>query len=194
VFPPMRFDFHRCEFEAVHEAPEKLAVAGSDHDLSWAELAAAVARFEELFRRLAIPPGHPVLLRGHKEAHFPAAMLAAVRLGLPYVPIDVLVPPARVARIRQITGSQVAVHLCPNDIALDTPIAIDGRLIEAQRLASISYDSANRFWFPDDPVFYIMFTSGSTASRRVCRLPAARSRAFWAGWSTTTASSRPTGS
>lgn len=88
--------------------------------------------------------GSPLAILGHKEPEMLIAFLGAVKAGHPYVPIDSVIPPQRVARIVATAGCQVT--LTPESIA-----ARSGHIAPApdRRLAAA------------DP-YYIMFTSGST--------------------------------
>ena len=157
----MRFVFYTNNFDEASVKPAKLAIAGSDGDLSWGELQQVVEKYCELFAQLNIPKGHPVILRGHKEAYFMAAMLAAVKCEIPYIPLDNIVPFERVKKIKEITGSQVLIYFGEKNIDLDLAIEINGEL-NVKKNASPKYSDENIFWFPEDPLFYIMFTSGST--------------------------------
>jgi D-alanine--poly(phosphoribitol) ligase subunit 1 len=86
----------------------------------------------------------PVAVVGHKEPDVLVAMVAATKVGRPYVPIDSVLPAARIARIVDVAGC--ATTLIPETIA---------------QLAEGSARPPARTLAPDDP-YYIMFTSGST--------------------------------
>jgi D-alanine--poly(phosphoribitol) ligase subunit 1 len=157
----MRFNFYANGFTEGEQASSKLAVAGSDRDLSWAQLRQEAERLCRIFTELKIPKGHPVILRGHKEAGFMAAILACVSCELPYVPLDTIVPLERVKKIKALTGSQVLIRFGERGDDPAFPIELDGKF-DVQKKAGAEFGSQNTFWFPGDPLVYIIFTSGST--------------------------------
>ena len=58
-----------------------------------------------------VPPGTPVALYGHKEPAMLVGFVGAMRAGVPYIPLDVEIPPARVQRVRDLAGVQVLLTL-----------------------------------------------------------------------------------
>jgi len=95
----MYFDLTTFSFESCTRAPESLAVAAADRDLSWAQLAAQAGQWVERARAAGLGPDLPVVIRGHKEASFFVGMVGALMLGAPFVPIDTIYPQARMDRI-----------------------------------------------------------------------------------------------
>lgn len=157
----MKFDLFMNSFDDSVVASHKLAVAGSDRDLNWIELQQAVEKLCNVFVSLDIPRGHPVMIRGHKESFFIAAMIASIKCQIPYIPLDTIVPMERVKKIKEISGSQVLVSFGDTEAEHEFPVVIDGNF-GVKKKGKASYNSSNTFWFPKDPLFYIMFTSGST--------------------------------
>ncbi len=156
----MKYNFHHNRFEELHINPHKLAVSGSDRDISWIGLHDMVERFGELFKQAGIPCGHPVMIHGHKEALFPVAILACMHAGIPYIPIDLIYPAARIRMISQMTGSQ-AIITCGETVPMaGFPIQIDKNL-QLTRDGIPNFTDAV-YGDPLDPLRYIMFTSGST--------------------------------
>lgn len=156
----MKYDFNQqCFLELTHEA-EKPAIIGSDTTVSWQELAKQVDQLTQLFRELAIPKGHPVMIYGHKESAFPVAMLACYHADITYIPIDVVYPIERIRKIAEATGSQVLI--CTSDLQpeVDFSVVIDRHFTQTIHRTPI---------FPEietdhsaDLLQYIIFTSGST--------------------------------
>jgi len=156
----MKYNFHKNTFEEQDLHPDKIAIAGSDIDFTWHDLAAKCQQLQAIFKQLQIPIGHPVVIYGHKEAFFPVAMIACMQANIPYIPIDKIYPVDRVKKIIENTGTQILIN-CSHQ-TIDTPIAvcINHQLkIEKKQLPNYSnaiYGKAA------DPLRYIMFTSGST--------------------------------
>ena len=98
----MRFDVVAARFEDADTAPDKLALAASDRDLSWARLREEVLAMADRISTLGLPKGHPVIIRGHKEADMVVSMVACMMLDHPYIPLDLVGPEERVRRILSI--------------------------------------------------------------------------------------------
>src|SRR5206468_159162 len=101
-----------------------------------------------------IPEGHPVVVFGHKEKLFPAAALALMRAQIPFVPFDSRLPNARLVRIRRHLGSQAVINTSGSSLGF-FPLEITSEFKIEKREHP---DFAARYWFPDDPILYIIFT------------------------------------
>ena len=106
----MRFDFQSNSFTDLSVHPEKLALAGSERDLSWSMLQVEAEKLAATLSALNIPAGEPVIIYGHKEAHFAISMLACYLSRTTYTPIDQIYPADRVRRIITITGAKVLIN------------------------------------------------------------------------------------
>ncbi|HXC04356.1 MAG TPA: AMP-binding protein, partial [Bacteroidia bacterium] len=156
----MKYDFGQKQFVETALNADKLAVAGSDGDLSWAMLKQQTEELCEVLKKLQIPQGHPVLIYGHKEKFFPVAMLACIQCSLPYVPADRMYPPERIRKIIEITGSQVLIQcgeVVP-DVQIPVVIGVQG----TYQQHTMPLFEGNTYGDPSDPLQYILFTSGST--------------------------------
>lgn len=140
----MRFNFSTLEFVDVDQDTDKIAVVGSDGNFSWEELRLEVNRIRNQLLKNNIPKGHPVIIHGHKEKGFIANIVACMSLELPYIPVDVVYPPERLKLITQELNSGVL--LKSNEVIVD-----NGKLTTS-------------FYNEDDPIIYILFTSGSTGA------------------------------
>jgi D-alanine--poly(phosphoribitol) ligase subunit 1 len=156
----MKYDFKRqCFLEPENEA-EKAAVIGSDSSVSWKELNQQVDRLTQLFRELAIPKGHPVMIYGHKESAFPVAMLACYHADITYIPIDIVYPIERIRKIAEATGSQVLI--CTSELKPDVDFSVvvdhdfNPTILRTPVFPDVETDHSA------DLLQYIIFTSGST--------------------------------
>jgi D-alanine--poly(phosphoribitol) ligase subunit 1 len=158
----MKYDFEQLKFVDTDRNADKLAVAGSDVDYSWKELQDMVESLTSLFADLHIPKGHPIIIYGHKEALYPAAMLACMNAGMTYIPMDKIYPSDRIAHIIQVTGSQIVVNCSSEEWRLDSAVVINNAN-EVVRYRQPDYSgSVHRDGI--DTLQYIMFTSGSTGA------------------------------
>jgi len=157
----MRYDFRRKEFIETDITPNKLAVAGSDRDITWNELKLEVEKLSGQFNSLNIPKGHPVIIYGHKEANYMVAILACIHASIPYIPTDIIYPEERIQKIKTTTGSQVLLNVSDNMLTLDFPICFNAQLSCVKKETPDFTDRV--YGEPEkDPLQYIIFTSGST--------------------------------
>jgi D-alanine--poly(phosphoribitol) ligase subunit 1 len=170
----MRFDIVAARFEELDLAPDKLAVAGSDRDLSWSALREEVLVMAERIGQLGLPKGHPVIVRGHKEADMVVSMAACMMLDHPYIPLDLVVPEERVRRILAITGAQLAIDCSEQPLVYDvSAIAPHGQDVRRpiDPAKGVPYRA-------EDPIRYIIFTSGSTGEPKGVRITREAAGAF----------------
>ncbi|KDB06418.1 D-alanine--poly(phosphoribitol) ligase [Burkholderia sp. lig30] len=137
----MRFDFERFDFVETDQAREQAAVIDAGHTLSWGALADAVAGWTRAAEAAGLAPDVPLVITGHKEAAFLVAILGCLRLGIPFVPVDVINPPERAARIAEL------VHAAQRYDA------------QTRTFVATGFDAAA---LAEKALAYVMFTSGST--------------------------------
>jgi D-alanine--poly(phosphoribitol) ligase subunit 1 len=174
----MRFDFHKLVFTEETILPEKLVIAGSDGDLSWRELKGRSDALCRKLQSLEIPFGSPVIIYGQKEILFPVAILSCLRLGIPYVPVDRIMPQERLRKIRETTGAQILIAPGNRETDPDFPIIVQKDLtIKRNKIPEWKTIPSGK----TDPVVYIMFTSGSTGEPKgvMITLKAVRSCLDW---------------
>lgn len=137
----MRFDFEHFDFVDVQQGKQKLAVIDAAGRLTWSELMQAVEQWTQTATEHGARRDEPLLITGHKETGFLVAILGCLRLGVPFVPVDVINPRERIARIAELVHA--GVHF---DAQAGTfrETGIKPQALQEKSLA------------------YIMFTSGST--------------------------------
>ena len=79
----MKFDLESLEFIECDIERDKLAISGSDRDLTWGEFYDEVTAFKEELLSYNLPQGHPVVIYGHKEAKFIVSVVACMSLKMP---------------------------------------------------------------------------------------------------------------
>lgn len=173
----MRLNIVTGCFEQEGVAPGKPAVVGSDRTLTWAQLRAEADALARRIAALALPPGEPVLLRGHKEAAMVSAVAACITLQRPYVPLDAMVPPERVKRIRTATGASLLIDASEQPLQGVAPITWSNggeQRCAAPLMPGLVPHRA------DDPIRYVIFTSGSTGEPKGVRITREAAEAFLA--------------
>ncbi|WP_418178778.1 AMP-binding protein [Aliarcobacter lanthieri] len=139
----MRFDFKLMDFVECDKDSYKLAVCGSNKDLTWSEFKNEVDILKEKLLKYNLPKAHPIIIYGHKEVDFVISIVACMSLGFPYIPIDTIYPKDRVNKIVDIVKSSLTINTIENNIYFD------------EKNLSTTY-------FLNDQIIYIIFTSGST--------------------------------
>jgi amino acid adenylation domain-containing protein len=151
--------------EVVRAHPGAEAVAWGSERLSYAELDARADRLARRLRDAGVRPGERVGLALERSAPLVTAMLAVLKAGASYVPLDPAYPAERRAFMRRDAG--VA--------ALVVARAADARLDPGERVRVVALDEARAAVAaqPDDvpsaasfggSEAYVVYTSGSTGT------------------------------
>ncbi len=159
----------------VARAPEAVAVSCGERSWTYRELDEAANRLRALLANHGVGPGERVALLFTRSAEAIVSMLAVLKTGATYVPIDPAHPAARIefvlgdaAPIVAITTSVLADRLDGRDLLV---IDIDDPRIETQPSTAPPAPAA-------DEIAYMIYTSGTTgvpkgvavAHRNVTRL------------------------
>ena len=139
----MRFDLELLDFIECDKEFNKIAVSGSDKDLTWNEFKNEVENFKTKLLEFNLPKGHPVVIYGHKEASFIVSAVACMSLGFPYIPVDAIYPQERLNKIVNVVNSAVVINTIEDKI-------------------DFNIEKVSTEYFYEDPIIYIIFTSGST--------------------------------
>lgn len=159
-FDFMKYNFFNQTFEESNIRPEKLAVSGSDRDLSWQDLKSLALDIAAQIESLNIPKGHPIVIYGHKEVAYVAAIMACYHCCMTYIPMDSIYPEERINDIKSQTHSLVLIDCSERKHGLKFAATIyPGESIECNEALDFS---GKIFGDEKDPLQYIMFTSGST--------------------------------
>ncbi len=147
--------FHIFE-DIVRMYPDKVAIRDGARQLTYQEVyhwALTVAQ--------AIKPniiqGEPIGIALKNDAFFPIAMLAALAIGCPYVPLDISFPAARNQLISSISGLKALITT--SDIP---PISGELNTVYIDKLSYSEGDRRDLTEAAKDSIAYIIYTSGST--------------------------------
>ncbi len=143
----------------VARAPEAVAVTSDGRSLTYRELDAASNRLAHLLAGQGVGPGERVALLFTRSAEAIVSILAVLKTGAAYVPIDPAVPAARVgfvlgdaAPIAAITTSVLADRLDGHDVVV---VDVDDPRIDSYPCTALAAPAA-------DEIAYLIYTSGTT--------------------------------
>ena len=131
-----------------------------EQKLTWRELELYSSRLAGYIES-ACPSKKPVIVYGHKNPLMLVSMLACVKSGRAYCPVDVSVPDSRVKSIIDVVEPDLVV-------ATESLLTIDEKypVLEKTKIEfivnneALTVDSCS--FVKDGDIFYIIFTSGST--------------------------------
>ena len=143
----------------VARAPEAVALSFEGRSMTYRELDEAASRLAHLLAGQGVGPGKCVALLFSRSAEAIVAILAVLKTGAAYLPIDPGLPAARVgfmvadaAPIMAVTTAGLADRLDECDLLV---IDVEDPRVQAQPTTALPYPA------PDD-IAYIIYTSGTT--------------------------------
>jgi amino acid adenylation domain-containing protein len=163
--------------EAAQRAAERIAVVAGDRATSYGDLDRRGTRMAHLLRDQGCVPGDRVGLLVPKSTAGIVGMIGALRAGCLYVPLDLMSPPARLARI--LAACRPRVVLCEGAGAAAAAALADRDEARGARFGRLDRGGGGPFRFdggdlesaPEqalpsaasaDGAAHILFTSGST--------------------------------
>lgn len=153
--------------------PEQVAHRWSGGSLTWGDL---WRRSGNLAVRLHADPrgsGRPVVIHAHTQSDALVAMLACVRAGVPYVPVDDSIAPGRLTATLAAAGAALVLAVSPLPDGFDLPqgcAALDAAAVADASAPDATPDPA---WATAGTgVWYVIFTSGSTGEPKGVQISA----------------------
>lgn len=154
---------HELFEEQVKRTPDRTAAVFGDESLTYREVARRVARLAEQLRRRGVRRNSPVGIYLERSINLPVSILAVLKAGGVYVPLDLALPRER----SEFMLDDAAVRCLITQRSLDSDfsdwdglrIVVDGTPSTGER-AEADLPASERL-LPDDPAC-IFYTSGST--------------------------------
>ncbi|MFF3334794.1 amino acid adenylation domain-containing protein, partial [Streptomyces sp. NPDC002888] len=147
-------------FEAqVALTPDAVAVVFEGEEVSYAELDARANRLARLLAGRGVGPGSVVGVCLERGVELVVALLAVVKAGAAYLPMDPEYPAERLGYVVETAGVSVVVTTGGHAEVL--PAGVAGVLVEDPALADLDGGALGVVIEPQDAA-YVIFTSGST--------------------------------
>ena len=137
------------------------AVTCGDETVTWAELGRRSSLLAARLQAASVAPGDRVIVCLPRSTNLIVAIIAVLRVGAAYVPIDPDYPEARIRLIAGLAGADVALVADPDRSLTGTDLVVDEAITEFAD-AEAPPDSA----VSAGDVAYVIFTSGSTGTPR----------------------------
>jgi amino acid adenylation domain-containing protein len=135
------------------------AVACGDETITWTELGGRSAALAARLRAASVEPGDRVIVCVPRSVDLIAAIVAVLRVGATYVPIDPTYPEARIRLIAELAGAEVALVGEPGRSLTRTDLVV------GERRGAVA-DPVDVPPVAGDDIAYVIFTSGSTGTPR----------------------------
>ncbi|CAM4092980.1 non-ribosomal peptide synthetase [Pseudoalteromonas ostreae] len=157
---------HRFE-QQVSRTPNEIAVVGDDYYLTYMELNTKANKLAHYLREQGVCAGQLVGIYARRSPSFLVAIMAIMKAGGGYVPLDTVNPLERIRYM--LSDSSINVLLTEQTLLKELEESVDGKLTQQAWLLDDepqmldNYDHNNPTWCntPDD-LAYMIYTSGST--------------------------------
>nr|QEO74770.1 phosphopantetheine-binding domain-containing pro [uncultured bacterium] len=137
----------------VRRTPDHLALIFEDVELSYAELDALSNRLARLLVSCGVGPESVVALALPRSVHLVASILAVLKAGAAYLPLDPDYPAERI--------EFMLADAAPALVLSDKPLAYETVALDETDLSEWSSEPVTSAVSPDHPA-YVIYTSGST--------------------------------
>ncbi|HEX7333866.1 MAG TPA: amino acid adenylation domain-containing protein [Pyrinomonadaceae bacterium] len=170
---PSDLGLHQLFEAQVERAPDATALIFGEERLSYAELEARANALARYLRTLGVSNEQPVGICLPRSAEMVVALLAVLKAGGVYVPLDADYPSERLRLMAEDTRLQVVIT---NSSLRDTMTGIEARMIELDTEAeAIAAEGRARLESAEqhggERLAYIIYTSGSTGRPKGVAVP-----------------------
>jgi len=162
---------HTMIEEQADATPNAIAVSGTDGVLTYAELDARANQLAAHLQALGVESGHSVGVCLPRDGGLVVALLAALKTGAHYVPLDPEYPVDRLAFILEDSGASVLIassetrerlpHSKARIVMIDTERVIIGAHSRARSAVKVT----------NEQLAYVLHTSGSTGKPKGVMIP-----------------------
>ncbi len=148
--------------------PDAVAIRDGDRSIDYAQLDAISSAVAAGLRGRGVAAGDIVALDARRGADAIIAMLAILRCGAAYLPLDPTQPPARLATMLADARARLCLVSLASEAAIRLPGGITTATIEDCAAASATTGDVAR---AGEDLAYVMYTSGSTGTPKGVCIP-----------------------
>lgn len=150
------------ELKARKDDCERIAIVHRDRKISYADLWVNSEKLAQWLDK-SLHTSAPVLIYGNKDIEIVEIMLAVLKTGRAYVPIDVTFPEERVENIAKVTECEVLFDLSELNLTVSENVTCVRRAELAEIFTrKCEEEICEDRWVKEADNCYILFTSGST--------------------------------
>ncbi|WP_188068391.1 hybrid non-ribosomal peptide synthetase/type I polyketide synthase [Brevibacillus brevis] len=155
----------------VEKNPEKIAITIGTSSLSYRELQHAANRLARYLQKKGGMREKPVGIYIERSLEMAIAIMAVLKAGGSYVPIDASIPLQRLQQIKEEAGLDVMIST--SDLLADTKLYFQSTVLLDQEWDEVLQESSTPLNFTVEPsqTAYIIFTSGSTGKPKGVIVP-----------------------
>nr|CRL72661.1 non-ribosomal peptide synthase/amino acid adenylation enzyme [Mycolicibacterium malmesburyense] len=143
----------------VERTPKAVALVCGGRRLTYRELDEASNRFAHMLAALGARPGECVAILMPRCAEAVVAIVAVLKTGATYVPMD---PAVSTARIESILADAAPGAVVTTAALTDRLDGFDGVVVDADAATDETYSSAALYVPSPDDIAYLIYTSGTT--------------------------------
>jgi amino acid adenylation domain-containing protein/non-ribosomal peptide synthase protein (TIGR01720 family) len=143
---------------AARAAPQRIALRCDGDRLTYRELDALANQWAHLLIARGVEPGQIVVLMVERSVWLPVFLLAILKTGAAYLPLD---PDTPAGRVEQVVAATAADWLL-TDAAAAAPGALRRIVVDDLRAAAAGFDAAPVSRSTAGALAYVVMTSGST--------------------------------
>ena len=156
---------HRLFELRAHEHPDRPALKAGDVGWSYGQLNAAANKLARYLKANGAGPEAPIVLCMERSAEMVLAIIAALKVGAAYVPVDPRQPGERIALV--LRDTQALIVLTSQQSRAQIPdsqakiVILDDQQLDLISYSAADFDEAESALTPDR-LAYVIYTSGST--------------------------------
>ncbi|WP_263360082.1 non-ribosomal peptide synthetase/type I polyketide synthase [Acidicapsa ligni] len=168
---PRELPIQRVFEQQVELTPDAVAVIGATSSLTYFELNEKSNQVAHFLQKSGIKPGDRVAVCLHRSMEVIVSLLAILKAGAAYVPVDPSYPASRLSFLIQ--DSQAKVLITQRSIASDLPTLNTQVISLDQEWPIVALESNTNLVVPHQPeqLAYVMYTSGSTGNPKGVLIP-----------------------
>ncbi|WP_366295641.1 amino acid adenylation domain-containing protein [Paenibacillus sp. AN1007] len=151
--------------EQVLRTPDRIAIVEEEVFLSYQELSQRVNRLASVIRKKGVGHGSAVAICGERSISYITGVLAIIKAGAAFVPIDSTLPPDRMLYMLQDSDAKLVID-CSGELSDISEVPLLSLEINDDEEYNIGLEPTVK---PEDPL-YIVYTSGTTGAPKGVQL------------------------